>query len=67
MIGGYMYLRSLIGPGELPYKFYDAPELIHDCMKTWLELADAVTAKHQEYVTSTSCSWLKISATRPAR
>jgi uroporphyrinogen decarboxylase len=50
-IGGYMYLRSLIGPAELLYKFYDEPELIHDCMKTWLELADAVTAKHQEHVT----------------
>ncbi len=50
-VGGYMYLRSLIGPEELFYKFYDEPELIHDCMKTWLELADAVTAKHQEFVT----------------
>jgi len=26
---------------------YDEPELIHDCMKTWFELADAVIAKHQ--------------------
>jgi uroporphyrinogen-III decarboxylase len=50
-VGGYMYLRSLIGPGDLLYKFYDAPELIHDCMKTWFELADAVIAKHQEHVT----------------
>lgn len=49
--GGYMYLRSLIGPGELLYKFYDAPELIHDCMQTWLKLADAVSAKHQQFVT----------------
>ena len=49
--GGYMYLRSLIGPLDLLYKFYDEPELIHDCMKTWLELADVVTAKHQEHVT----------------
>jgi len=31
--------------------FYDDPDLIHDCMKTWFELADAVTAKHQQYVT----------------
>ena len=51
LIGGYMYLRSLIGPVDLLYKFYDDPELIHDCMKTWLELADAVIAKHQEYLT----------------
>ncbi len=51
LIGGYMYLRSLMGPEGVLYKVYDEPELIHDCMKTWLELADAVTAKHQEYVT----------------
>jgi uroporphyrinogen-III decarboxylase len=31
--------------------FYDDPELIHDCMKTWFELADAVIARHQEHVT----------------
>jgi uroporphyrinogen decarboxylase len=51
LAGGYMYLRSLIGPSELLYKFYDEPELIHDCMQAWLALADAVIAKHQEYVT----------------
>jgi hypothetical protein len=51
VVGGYMYLRSLIGPVELLYKFYDETELIHDCMQTWLELADTVTAKHQQYVT----------------
>jgi hypothetical protein len=51
LIGGYMYLRSLIGPEDLLYKFYDEPELIHDCMKTWFELSDAVIARHQEHVT----------------
>lgn len=51
LVGGYMYLRSLIGPGDLLYKFYDEPELIHDCMQTWLALAQAVIARHQEYVT----------------
>lgn len=51
LIGGYMYLRSLMGPEDLLYKFYDEPELIHDCMKTWLRLADAVIARHQAYVT----------------
>ena len=51
VVGGYMFLRSLIGPEALLYMFYDEPELIHDCMKTWFELADAITAKHQEYVT----------------
>ena len=48
MVGGYMYLRSLIGPEDLLYLFYDDPDLIHDCMKTWFELADAVIARHQE-------------------
>lgn len=51
VVGGYMYLRSLIGPVELLYKFYDEPELIHDCMKTWFELADRVIARHQQHVT----------------
>jgi hypothetical protein len=51
LIGGYMYLRSLIGPEGLLYAFYDMPEVVHDCMRRWLELADAVTARHQEHVT----------------
>jgi len=51
VIGGYMYLRSLIGPEDLLYAFYDMPELIHDCMETWFQLADTVISRHQEYVT----------------
>jgi uroporphyrinogen decarboxylase len=51
LVGGYMYLRSLIGPEELLYMFYDEPDLIHDCMQTWFALADAVIERHQEYVT----------------
>ncbi len=51
LIGGYMYLRSLIGPVDLLYKFHDDPELIHDCMRAWFELADAVIARHQQHVT----------------
>lgn len=50
IVGGYMYLRSLMGPEALLYQFYDAPDLVHACMQTWLELADAVTAKHQQHV-----------------
>ena len=46
-----MYLRSLIGPLDLLYKFYDDPALIHECMKTWFELADKVTARYQQHVT----------------
>lgn len=48
VVGGYMYLRSLIGPEQLLYKFYDEPELIHACMQQWLKLADSVIARHQQ-------------------
>lgn len=51
VIGGFMYLRSLIGPTGLLYMFHDAPGLIHDCMQTWFYLADAITECHQQYVT----------------
>ena len=51
IIGGYMYLRSLIGPENLLFAFYDDPKLIHECMKIWLEVSDKVCALHQEYVT----------------
>jgi len=50
LVGGYMYLRSLVGPEDILYMFYDAPELIHEMMQTWLTLADAVIAKHQAHV-----------------
>ena len=46
-----MYLRSMIGPMDLLYMFHDDPGLIHDCMKVWLDLTDAVIARHQEFVT----------------
>ena len=51
IIGGYMFLRSLMGPEDIMYVFYDKPEMVHDCMRTWLKLSDAVIARHQEYVT----------------
>jgi uroporphyrinogen decarboxylase len=51
VIGGYMYLRSLIGPEDLLYAFYDQPDLIHACMAAWLKLADRVVAAHQKEVT----------------
>ena len=50
LVGGYMYLRSLIGPEDLLYKFYDDPDLIHACMQQWLVLADNITARHQQHV-----------------
>jgi uroporphyrinogen decarboxylase len=51
LIGGYMYLRSLIGPAGLLYAFYDMPDVIHAAMEAWYNLADAVIARHQQYVT----------------
>ena len=51
LAGSYMYLRSMVGPEALLYAFYDQPELIEAAMERWLELADAVTAAHQRYVT----------------
>jgi len=51
VVDGYMYLRSLIGPEDLLYMFYDDPALIHRCMEQWLILADAVVARHQQHFT----------------
>jgi len=50
VVGGYMYLRSLMGPLELPLMLYDDPALVHECMEAWLGVAEFVTAKHQERV-----------------
>jgi uroporphyrinogen decarboxylase len=41
----------MMGPVEWLYMVVDEPELIHDCMRTWLALADHVCALHQQYVT----------------
>jgi hypothetical protein len=51
LVGGYMVLRSLMGPEALLYAFYDQPDLVHACMRAWFELADTVIARHQAYVT----------------
>ncbi|AEF82856.1 uroporphyrinogen decarboxylase family protein [Leadbettera azotonutricia] len=50
LVGGYMYLRSLMGPVDLMYLFYDNPQLIHRCMEGWLALADSVYARIQKEV-----------------
>lgn len=51
LAGAGMYLRSMIGPEGWLLAFYDHPDLVHDCMKTWFSLADAVIARHQRHVT----------------
>lgn len=38
VIGGYMFLRSLVGPVELLVMFYDDPQLIHSMMRAWRDL-----------------------------
>jgi len=47
IIGGYMYLRSLVGPEGALYLFYDEPGLIHEMMEAWFNLADPIIARHQ--------------------
>ena len=49
-IGGYMYLRALVGPEDICYLFLDNPALVHKMMAAWLELADRVTARAQAAV-----------------
>ena len=51
VVGGYMYLRSLMGPEGVLYMVCEDPTLVHACMAAWFELADGVIARHQEYVT----------------
>jgi len=46
-VGGYMYLRSLVGPEGALYMFYDEPKLIHEMMEAWFNLADATIARNQ--------------------
>jgi uroporphyrinogen decarboxylase len=50
IVGAFMYLRSLMGGEEILYMIYDNPQLIHTCMRKWLELSDYVTSKYQDYV-----------------
>ena len=49
-IGGYMYLRALVGPEQILLMFLDDPALIHAMMQAWLELTDTVAARVQEAV-----------------
>ena len=50
VIGGYMYLRALVGPEGICYMLVDNPALVHKMMLRWFELADAVTARIQQDV-----------------
>mgnify|MGYP001086300642 CR=1 FL=1 len=50
MIGGYMYLRALIGPTEVLYAFHDQPHLIHVIMQRWAEVMNAGLERIQQYI-----------------
>ena len=50
MVGGYMYLRALMGPEELLYAFHDQPGLIHAMMERWAALMHAGLEKIQARV-----------------
>ena len=47
--GGYMFLRTLIGPQDLLYTFYDQPHLIDVVMQRWAELMDTGLARIQSH------------------
>ncbi len=49
-VGGYMYLRALVGPEEICLLLVDNPALVHRMMRAWLELADAVAERVQQAV-----------------
>jgi len=50
MVGGYMYLRALMGPEDVLFAFHDQPELIHAMMQRWTELMEAGLEKIQSRV-----------------
>ena len=45
-----MYLRSLVGPVNILYLFYDDPKLVHVMMETWLKLVLKCLTKIQDYI-----------------
>jgi len=49
-VGGYMYLRALMGPEDLLYMLYDQPEVVHAAMRGWFDLFDAALARVQAAV-----------------
>jgi len=50
MVGGYMYLRALMGPEDLLYAFHDQPKLIHTMMERWAALMNAGLERIQRLV-----------------
>jgi hypothetical protein len=50
MVGGYMYLRALVGPEDLLYAFCDKPDLVHAMMQRWEEVMDAGLERVQRQI-----------------
>jgi len=50
MVGGYMYLRALIGPEDLLYALHDQPQLIHMLMERWAALMNTALEKVQSRI-----------------
>ncbi len=49
-VGGYMYLRSLLGPEGVLYAFHDAPELVRSMMETWRDVVVTCLVRAQRDV-----------------
>lgn len=47
VIGGYMYLRSLVGPTELLYLVHDDPGLVHAMMEAWRHIMITCLVREQ--------------------
>ena len=50
MVGGYMYLRALMGPEDLLLAFCEQPDLIHAMMRRWADLMNTGLEKVQANV-----------------
>jgi len=57
MIGGYMFLRSLVGPEDLLYAFHDKPDVIHAMMRHWAALMDACLERIQAHLSLDELAW----------
>ena len=50
MVGGYMYLRALMGPEDLLIAFCEQPELIRVMMRRWADVMNTGLEKIQRHV-----------------
>jgi len=50
MVGGYMYLRALMGPEEILVAFYEQPDLVHAMMERWAAMMNAGLERVQAHV-----------------